>query len=94
MELIHEGTFNEDSTLTKIWDLPIVRKENYGADAKKQEEPSSDESMPNVEGLMEPIDPHPSETSTSRQIPLWLTDAPEYVDKHIALRGKFRESKK
>jgi len=43
---------------------------------------------------MDPIDPRPSEPTTSRKRPLWLKDTLENVEKHIAPRGTFRESKK
>ncbi len=50
--------------------------------------------MPNVEGSMDPIDPPPSEPTTSRKRPLWLKDTLEDAEKHISPRGPFRESKK
>eukprot|EP00253_Pinus_taeda_P027302 PITA_27302 len=50
--------------------------------------------MLNVEGTMDPIDPPHSETSTSRKITLWLKYTIEDAEKHVALRGKFHESKK
>ena len=50
--------------------------------------------MPDVEGLIVPIDQPPSEPTTSRKIPLWLKDTLEGVEEHIALRGTFRERNK
>ena len=48
--------------------------------------------MPDVEGPMDPIDPPPSEPSTTRKKPLWLKDILEDVEKHIASRT-FRDVK-
>lgn len=50
--------------------------------------------MPEVEGPMDPIDPPPGDPSTSRKRPLWFKDILEDVERHIASRGTFRESKK
>ena len=55
---------------------------------------STDEQMPDVKGLMDPIDPPLGDPSTSRKRPLWLKDTLEDAEKHIASRGTFRESKK
>ena len=76
----------------QVQDLPIPRKDKDD-DAIKQDESSTDDLMPNVEGLMEPIDPPPCEPSTSRKRPLWLKDALEDAERHVAPRGTFRESK-
>jgi len=43
---------------------------------------------------MDPIDPPPSDPSTSRKIALWLKDTLEDAERHIAPRGTFQESKK
>eukprot|EP00253_Pinus_taeda_P012320 PITA_12320 len=93
VEVSHDVTSDEDSAFRKIRDLPIPRKENDDADAEKQDEPPFDELILDVEGLMDPIDPPPSEPSTSRKRPLWLKDTLEDAEKHIASRGTFRESK-
>jgi len=93
MELSHEVTFDEDFALRKIRDLPIPRKANDDVDAEKQDESSSDELMPYVEGPMDSIDPPPCDPSTTRKRPLWLKDTLANAEKHIALRGTFRESK-
>ena len=61
---------------------------------KKQDEPSIDEPMPDVDGPMVPIDPRLSDPSTSRKRPLWLKDTLEDAERHISPRGTFRESKK
>ena len=66
VELSHDVTFDEDSTLGKVRDLPIPRKDNDD-DAGKHDEPITDDPIPDVEGLMDPIDPPPSEPSTSRK---------------------------
>lgn len=50
--------------------------------------------MLDVEGSVDPIDPPPSEPSTSRKRPLCLKATLEDVEKHIALKGSFHESKK
>lgn len=50
--------------------------------------------MPNVEVLMDPIDPPPSDPSTSRKRPLWLKATLEDAARHIAPRGTFHEGKK
>ena len=50
--------------------------------------------MPDVEGPMDPIDPPPSEPSSSKKRPLWLRVTLEDAKRHIAPRGTFRESKK
>ena len=43
---------------------------------------------------MDPIDPPPGDPSTSGKRPLWLKDTLEDVERHIAPKGTFRESKK
>ena len=46
--------------------------------------------MPDAEGPMDLIDPPPS----LGKRPSWLTDTLEDVERHMAPRGTFRESKK
>lgn len=92
LEVSHDVSFDEDTALGKAKDLPILRKDNDAA-AKKQDEPSTDEPMPDVEGSMDPIDPPLGDPSTSRKRPLWLKDTLEEVERHTAPRGTFRESK-
>lgn len=93
VEVRHNVTFDEDTTLGKAKGLPIPRKDNDDAE-EKQDEPPTNKPMPNVEGPMDPIDPPPSDPSTSRKIPLWLKDTLEDAERHIALRGTFQGSKK
>lgn len=50
--------------------------------------------MPDVEGLMDTIDPLLGEPSTSRKRPLWLKDTLENAARHAAPRGTFCENKK
>eukprot|EP00253_Pinus_taeda_P033821 PITA_33821 len=66
VETSHDVTFDEDFTLRKVEDLPIPRKDNDD-DAGKQNEFPTDDPMLDVEGLMDPIDPPPSESSTSEK---------------------------
>eukprot|EP00253_Pinus_taeda_P029075 PITA_29075 len=94
VEISHDVTFDEDSTLRKVRDLLIPRKDNNDDDPGKKDEPLSDDPMPDAEDLMDPIDPPPSDLCTSRKRPVWLKDTLQDVEKHIALRGKFHESKK
>eukprot|EP00253_Pinus_taeda_P027419 PITA_27419 len=89
MEVSHDVTFDEDNALGKARDLPIPRKDNDD-DAEKQDEPPTDEPMPDVEGPINPIDPPPGDPSTSTKRPLWLKDA----KRRTTPRGTFRESKK
>eukprot|EP00253_Pinus_taeda_P019242 PITA_19242 len=85
VEISHDVTFNENTTLGKARDIPIPRKDNNDYVAEKQDEPPTDELMP---------DPPPSDPSSSRKRPLWLKDSLEYAERHIAPRGTFCESKK
>ena len=50
--------------------------------------------MPDVEGPMDPIDPPPSEPSSSKRRLSWLRDTLEDAERNIAPRGTFCESKK
>ena len=93
VEISHDVTFDQDTALGKAKDLPIPRKDN-GDVVGKQDESPTDEPMPDVEGLMDPIDPPPGYPSTSRKRPLWLKDTLEDAKRHIAPRGTFRERKK
>ena len=63
VEISHNLTFDEDSTLGKVRDLPIPRKDNDD-NAGKQDESLIDEPMLDVEGPMDPIDPPPGEPSS------------------------------
>lgn len=53
-----------------------------------------DEPMPNVDHLMDTIDPPLSDPSILRKIPLWLKDTLKDAERHTAPRGKFHKSKK
>eukprot|EP00253_Pinus_taeda_P033904 PITA_33904 len=93
VEVSHDVTFHEDIALEKARDLPIPGKENDNV-AYKHVESMADESMPDVEGPTDPIDPPPGDPSTSKKKTLWLKDTLEDVEGHVAPRGTFRESKK
>ena len=71
VEICHDVTFDEDASLRKVVNLPRS-EEDHKARPGNQEEPK-DETMPNVEGRMDPIDPPPS----MRKIPSWLRDTLE-----------------
>ena len=88
VEISHDVTFDEDASLKKVVDLSRA-EENHEARPRNQEEPQ-DETMPDVEGPMDPIDPYPS----LRKRPSWLRDTLEDAEGHAAPRGTFRESKK
>lgn len=93
MKLSHNVTFDEDTVLGKAKDFPLLRKYNDDA-TKKQDEPSKNEPMHDVEGLMDPIDPAPGDPSTSRKRYLCLKGTLDLAERHISPRGTFRESKK
>ena len=85
--ICHDVTFDEDASLRKVVNLPRS-KEDHEARPRNQE--PKDETMPDVEGPMDPIDPPPS----TRKRPSWLRDIFEDAENHMAPRGTFRESKK
>eukprot|EP00253_Pinus_taeda_P026597 PITA_26597 len=85
VEVSHYVTFDEDIAFGKAIELPIPRKENDDATGK-QDEPSSDEPMPDVEGSMDPIDPPLGDPSTSRKIIFGHKDTLEDIEKHISPR--------
>ena len=89
VEICHDVTFDEDVALKKVKNIPSSKEDKEDEEAGKQEEPK-DELMPDVEGPMDPIDPPPS----NKRRPSWLRDTLEDVERHIAPRGTFRESKK
>ena len=62
VEISYDVTFDEDAALGKISNLPIPRKEKE-VDLGKQGE-LQDETMPDAEGPMDPIDPPPHEPSS------------------------------
>eukprot|EP00253_Pinus_taeda_P032698 PITA_32698 len=91
--LLHQNrdvTFDEDNVLGKARELPIPRKDNDDV-AEKQDEPLTNEPMPNVDGPMDPTNPPPSDSSTSRKQPRWLKDTLKDVETHINPRGIFHE---
>ena len=93
VKISHDVTFNEEYSLVKVRYIPIPRKDNDD-DAGKKDESPTDDLMPNIEGQMDPIQPPFGELSTSRKRPLSLEYTLEYVEIHVAPRGKFRERKK
>ena len=86
--ICHVVTFDEDASLRKVINVPSSKEDNDERTGKQGE--PKDEMMPDVEGLMDPIDPPPS----MKRRPSWLRDTLEDVGRHIAPRGTFRESKK
>ena len=88
VEICHDVTFDEDASLRKVVNHPRS-EEDHEARPRNQEE-SKDETMLDVEGPMDPIDPPPS----MRKIPSWLRDILEDAEGHMAPRGTFCESKK
>ena len=92
MEISYDVTFDKDVALGKIRNLPIPWKDKETYLGKKGE--PQDESMPDVEGPMDPIDPAPHEPSSSKKRPSWLRETLEDGEGHVAPRGIFCESKK
>jgi len=92
VEISHDVTFDEDMALSKVDNLPTLRgsKEVDTRELKEKE----DETMPDVEEPMDPIDPPSQEPSSSRKRPSWLRGALDDAEGHIAPRGTFHESKK
>eukprot|EP00253_Pinus_taeda_P003507 PITA_03507 len=91
MEISHDVTFDEDVSLGKISNLPIPRKDKE-ANSRKRGEPQ-DEQMHNVEGPMDPTDPLTHEPSSKRRAS-WLRETLKDVERHVAPRETFRESRK
>ena len=86
VKICHDVTFDEDASLRKVINLPRS-EEDHEARPGNQEEPK-DETIPDVEGPMDPIVPPPS----MRKRPSWLRDTLEDAEGHMAPRGTFRES--
>lgn len=63
------------------------------ADTRELKE-KDDDSMPDVEEPMDPIDPHPHEPSYSRKRPSWLRGILDDAEGHVAPRRTFHQSKK
>ena len=70
VEISHDVTFDEDMALSKVDNLPIPRKDKE-ADTRTPDE-KEDETMPDFEDPMDPIDPPPQEPSSSGKRPSWL----------------------
>jgi len=92
VEISHDVTFDEDMALSKVDNLPILRKSGE-ADTNKPEEKQY-ETMPEVEEPMDRIDPPTQEPFSSRKRPSWFRGTLNDVEGLIAPRGTFRESKK
>jgi len=92
VEISHNVTFEEDMALSKVDNLPILRKDKE-ADTGKPDE-KEDETMPNIEEPMALINPPLQEPSSSRKRPSWLRGTLEDAKRHIAPKRTFRESKK
>ena len=88
VEICHDVTFAEDASFRKVVNFPRF-EEDHEARPGNQEEPK-DETMPDVEELMDPIDPPPS----IGKRPSWLRGTLEDAEGHMATRGTFCESKK
>jgi len=88
----HDVTFDEDMALSKVINLPSLRS-SQEADTREPKE-KDDESMPDVEEPMDPIDPPPYEPSPSKKRPSWLKGLLDDAEGHAAPRETFRESKK
>ena len=81
VEICHDVTFDEDASLRKVVNLPRS-EEDLEARLGNQEEPK-DETMPDAEGLMDPIDPPPS----LGKRPSWLRDTLKDIEGHMAPKG-------
>eukprot|EP00253_Pinus_taeda_P027121 PITA_27121 len=92
VEISHDVTFDEDMALSKVDNLPILRKDKE-ADTRKPNE-KEDETMLDVEEPLDPIDPPLQDPSSSGKRPSRLRGTLEDVERHIAPRGTFCESKK
>eukprot|EP00253_Pinus_taeda_P028274 PITA_28274 len=92
VEISHDVTFDEDMPLIKVDNLPTLRS-SQEADTRELKE-KEDETMPDVEEPLDPIDPPLSEPSSSRKRPSWLRGTLDDAKGHTAPQGTFRESKK
>ena len=88
VEIFHDVTFDEDASLRKV--VNLSRSEEDHEARPGNQEGRKDETMPDVEGPMDPIDPPPS----IRKQPSWLRDTLEDVEGHMAPKGDISESKK
>ena len=87
VEICHNVTFDEDTSPRKVVNLPRSEEDHEARPGNQEEQ--KDETMPDVEGPTNPIDPPPS----MRKRPSWLRDTLEDVERHMTPRGTFRESK-
>ena len=78
----HDVTFDEDMALSKVINLPSLRS-SQEVDTREPKE-KDDESMPDVEEPMDPIDPPPHEPSSSRKRPSWLRGILDDAKEHVA----------
>lgn len=78
----HDVTFDEDMALSKVINLLTLRS-SQEADTREPKE-KDDESMPDVEEPMDPIDPPPYEPSSSRKSPSWLKGILDDTEGHAA----------
>lgn len=67
VEISHDVTFDEDMALSKVDNLPILRKSRETNTSKPEEK--QDGTMPEVEEPMDSIDPPLQEPSSSRKRP-------------------------
>ena len=81
VEICHDVTFDENASLKKVVNLPRS-EEDHEVRPGNQEEPK-DETMPDVEGMMDPIDPPPS----MKRRPSWLRVTLEDAERHMARGG-------
>jgi len=82
VEISHDVTFDEDMTLSKV-DNFLTLRGSKEADIEEPKE-NEDETMPNVEEPMDPIDPPPQKPSSSRKRPSWLRGTLDDDARHIA----------
>ena len=78
----HDVTFDKDMALSKVDNL-LNLSSSQEADTREPKE-KDDESMPDVEEPMDPIDPHPQEPSSSRKRPSWLRGILDDAEGHAA----------
>ena len=76
----HDVTFNEDMDLTKVDNLLTLRSSQETNTREPKEK--DDETMPDAEVPMDPIDP--PEPSSSRKRPSWLRGLLDDVEGNIA----------
>ena len=79
-------------THQSCYNLPTLRSSQQADNREPKEK--DDESIPDVEEPMDPIDPPPHEPSSSRKRPSWLKGLLDDAEGHVAPWATFRESKK